>query len=113
MTTQGAETATVVVDWLLRLYVARPTAVTTEAVESLRRACEQVCTGACRVEVVDVREQPQLAETDKILATPTLVRIQPPPTRRLVGDLSNMREVLTELDLPSAPPDSDAQGEGQ
>lgn len=38
------------------------------------------------VEVVHVREQPELAEQDRILATPTLVRRQPEPVRKIIGD---------------------------
>jgi hypothetical protein len=37
------------------------------------------------VEVIDVTEQPALAERDKILATPTLVRRLPEPIRKIIG----------------------------
>jgi circadian clock protein KaiB len=49
--------------------------------------------------VIDVLEQPELAEADKILATPTLIRILPPPLRRIIGDLSDTQKVLVGLDL--------------
>ncbi len=42
---------------------------------------------------------PQLAEEDKILATPTLSKILPPPVRRIIGDLSDREKVLIGLDL--------------
>ena len=42
---------------------------------------------------------PNLAEDDKILATPTLIKILPPPVRRIIGDLSNKEKVLLGLDL--------------
>ena len=41
----------------------------------------------------------QLAEEDKILATPTLAKILPPPVRRIIGDLSDREKVLIGLDL--------------
>ena len=44
-------------------------------------------------------KNPQLAEEDKILATPTLSKILPPPVRRIIGDLSDRERVLIGLDL--------------
>jgi circadian clock protein KaiB len=49
--------------------------------------------------VIDVLKNPQLAEEDKILATPTLAKILPPPVRRIIGDLSDRERVLIGLDL--------------
>ncbi len=46
-------------------------------------------------------ERPQLAEDEKILATPTLIKVLPPPVRRVIGDLSNSENVLIGLDLMS------------
>jgi circadian clock protein KaiB len=49
--------------------------------------------------VIDVIKQPQLAEDDKILATPTLIKILPPPVARIIGDLSDREKVLLGLDF--------------
>jgi len=38
--------------------------------------------------VIDLLQQPQLAEGDQILALPTLVRKLPPAVREIIGDLS-------------------------
>jgi circadian clock protein KaiB len=46
-----------------------------------------------------VLKNPQLAEEEKILATPTLAKILPPPVRRIIGDLSDRERVLIGLDL--------------
>ena len=51
------------------------------------------------MKVIDVLKNPQLAEEDKILATPTLSKILPPPVRRIIGDLSDRERVLIGLDL--------------
>jgi circadian clock protein KaiB len=53
--------------------------------------------------VIDVLEQPQAAEEEKILATPTLVKELPPPARRVIGDLSDTEKVFLGLDLVPAP----------
>lgn len=49
--------------------------------------------------VIDVLERPQLAEHERILAIPTVVKELPPPLRRVVGNLSDRERVLVGLDL--------------
>ena len=44
-------------------------------------------------------KHPNLAEEDKILATPTLTKVLPPPVRKIIGDLSSIEKVLLGLDL--------------
>ncbi len=44
-------------------------------------------------------KEPQLAEDDKIIATPMLVKILPLPMRKLIGNLSDKDKVLLGLDL--------------
>jgi circadian clock protein KaiB len=56
--------------------------------------------GTYSIEVVDILKDPQRAESEKILATPMLVRKKPPPVRRILGDLSDTERVLRGLDLP-------------
>jgi circadian clock protein KaiB len=51
------------------------------------------------LKVIDVLKNPQLAEEDKILATPTLSKVLPPPVRKIIGDLSDREKVLIGLDL--------------
>lgn len=53
--------------------------------------------------VIDVLADPERAECDKILATPTLVRRRPVPSIRTIGDLSLTRSVLAKLGLPDEP----------
>jgi circadian clock protein KaiB len=83
----------------LRLYVTGRTPQSLRAIENLREICETVLEGRYEVEVIDVLEQPALAENEKILATPTLVKRLPEPVRKIIGDLSDREKVLLGLDL--------------
>jgi KaiB domain. len=69
------------------------------AVLNLRRICEQELAGKYDLEIIDVLENPQLAEDEKILATPTLIKQLPPPLRRVIGDLSDIDKVLLGLEV--------------
>ena len=51
------------------------------------------------LEIIDVLEFPDLAEDERILATPTLIKSLPPPLRRVIGDLSDKEKVLLGLEV--------------
>ena len=91
----------------LRLYVAGQTPKSILALANLRQICEEhlqvICEehlqGRYEIEVIDLVENPQLAQGDQILALPTLVRRLPEPIKKIIGDLSNTERVLVGLDL--------------
>lgn len=85
--------------WTLRLYVAGQTPKSITAFINLKKICEEHLAGRYRIEVIDLLENPQLAQGDQILAIPTLVRKLPVPVRKIIGDLSNTERVLIGLDL--------------
>ncbi len=87
--------------WELRLYVAGMTPAAERAIANIKNICEAHLAGQYTLEVVDLFEQPALAEGDQILAVPTLVRELPSPLRKVIGDLSNTEKVLVGLDLRS------------
>ena len=85
----------------LRLYVVGQSPKCMRAFENLREICETHLKGRYHIEVLDLLENPTLAQGDQILAIPTLVRKLPEPIRKIVGDLSNTERVLVGLDLRS------------
>ncbi len=85
----------------LRLYITGRTPQSQRAIDNLRNICESELSGTFEVEVIDVLEHPSLAENEKILATPTLVKRLPEPVRKIIGDLSDREKVLLGLDLES------------
>lgn len=86
-------------NYVLKLYVAGNTPNSIRALRTLRNILEQEFKGVYALKVIDVLKNPQLAEEDKILATPTLSKILPPPVRKIIGDLSDREKVLIGLDL--------------
>jgi circadian clock protein KaiB len=69
------------------------------ALANLKEICETHLQGRYEIEVIDLLENPQLAQGDQILALPTLVRRLPEPIKKIIGDLSNRERVLVGLDL--------------
>ena len=85
--------------YLLRLFVTGASARTATAIANLRRICDEELRGAYDLEIIDVQENTALAEDERILATPTLIKSLPLPLRRVIGDLSDKEKVLLGLQL--------------
>ena len=85
--------------YVLKLYIAGNTPNSVRALKTLKNILEKDFQGVYALKVIDVLKNPQLAEEDKILATPTLSKVLPPPVRKIIGDLSDREKVLIGLDL--------------
>lgn len=81
----------------LTLYVAGQTPKSVAAIRNLERMCEDHMPGRYDVEVIDLRQHPQLAREHNIVAIPTLVRSLPVPVQKIIGDLSDEQKVLVHL----------------
>ena len=71
----------------------------TRAIANIKEICEEHLKGRYDLQVIDLYQQPVLAEGDQIIAVPTLIRKLPLPLRRIIGDLSDRERVLVGLDL--------------
>jgi circadian clock protein KaiB len=85
--------------YLLKLYITGQTSRSERAIANLRRICNEELGGQYDMVIIDILERPQLAEDEKIIATPALIKQLPPPLRRIIGDLSDTEKVLLGLDL--------------
>ena len=96
--------------WSLTLYVSGASPHSAQALETVRRLCDEELPGQVELQVVDVTDDPALAARDRIVAVPTLVKRRPAPPRQLVGDLADLDRVRTELDLGPAPSPTSVPG---
>lgn len=83
----------------LRLYVAGTTPRSARAIANIKEICEEHLKGRYALQVIDLYQQPILADGDQIIAVPTLIKKLPVPLRRIIGDLSDREQVLVGLDL--------------
>lgn len=86
-------------EWELRIYVAGETQKSRNAIETLKRICEEHLEGRYSIEVIDLMKSPHLAASDQIFAVPTVIRKLPEPIKKLIGDLSVKEKVLVGLDI--------------
>jgi circadian clock protein KaiB len=83
----------------LRLYVTGASPNSSRAISNLRDICEKHLKGKYELEIIDVYQQPLMAESEQIIALPLLIKKFPSPERRMIGDLSNTEKVLKGLSL--------------
>ena len=90
-----------VANYVLRLYTSGSTPRSARAVGNLHRICEDRLRGHYKLDVIDLYQQPELAQSDDVIAIPTLVKELPAPKRKVVGDLSDEKQLLIGLALPA------------
>jgi circadian clock protein KaiB len=83
--------------YTLRLFTSGTTPRSTRAIRNLREICETDLKGNYDLEVVDIYQEPGRATESDIIAAPTLIKEEPPPTKRIIGDLSDRPKVLFNL----------------
>jgi circadian clock protein KaiB len=82
-----------------KIFITGNTPQSEMAIANLHRMCEKYLANQWEIKVIDVIEQPHLAEEARIHTTPTLVKISPPPLRKVTGDLSDIEMVMAGLGL--------------
>jgi circadian clock protein KaiB len=85
--------------YVLRLCVTGITPRSVRAIENIRKLCEEHLKGYYELEVVDLYQEPGVAQEEGIIAAPTLIKKDPAPRRKLVGDLSETERVLIGLGI--------------
>ena len=91
------------VRWSLTLYVSGASPRSAAALETVRRICDEELDGRVDLRVVDIAQDPARVMEDQILAVPTLIKHEPSPLRRMVGNLADAARVRAGLDLGPAP----------
>jgi circadian clock protein KaiB len=85
--------------FVLRLFVTGMTPRSTRAIRAVREICEARLAGRYALEIIDVYQQPERALGEQIFATPTLIKYEPWPMRRIIGDMSNTPRLSFGLGL--------------
>ena len=86
----------------LRLYISGRSDLSERAAANARTFCRNQLGSDYTLEIVDVIAQPQIAEEHGVVTTPTLVRCDPLPERRLIGDLADPARVANMLGFAGA-----------
>jgi circadian clock protein KaiB len=87
------------VTFKFRLYVAYGVANSSQAIANLNALCRAHLPDRHVIEIIDVFRESKRALQDRIIMTPTLIKLSPAPVQRIVGTLSQREIVLQALGL--------------
>ena len=87
------------VSYQLRLFITGASPNSTRAVDNLIAFCEKNLQGKYTLEVIDIYQQPNIAEAEQIIALPLLIKKGPESTRRLIGDMSNTEKLYQYFNI--------------
>lgn len=84
---------------MLRLFITGASPNSARAITNIKKLCEAHLKDRYTLEIIDVYQQRERAKEEDIVALPLLLKKQPLPERRLIGDLSDTKKVLQGLGL--------------
>jgi circadian clock protein KaiB len=93
------------------LYVAGGSDLATRALANFDRFVRARLRDRCTLNTVDVLQEPRMARQNRVVATPLLVREEPAPVVKILGDLSHEVKIIAQLGLNGPPEGSDPRGE--
>jgi circadian clock protein KaiB len=101
--------------YVLTLYVTGMRPRSQRAIDNIRRLCNEHLSGRYELQIIDIYQQPALAQGAQIVAAPTLVKTLPLPLRQIIGDMSDDGRVLVALGIKTPtkwqPPESPCRDE--
>ena len=87
--------------YVLRLFITGASPNSSRAITNLKNICEANIPGDYSLEIIDVYQSHDIAESEGLIALPMLIKKYPLPERRMIGDMSNTEKVLSGLGLVS------------
>jgi circadian clock protein KaiB len=83
---------------MLKLYIIKQTPAATETILKLKSFLDSKFRNTYSLDVIDILSSPEKAIQDKVMASPTLIKVKPFPSKRIVGNIHYSR-LLSEFNL--------------
>lgn len=83
----------------LQLYVSGMSPKSFEAIQNIRKICDEHLKDAFELEIIDIYKNPELASEHSIVFSPSLIKLFPEPKRVLIGTLSDTEKVIRALGI--------------
>ena len=83
--------------YVFHLYVTGASPNSLRAITNTKNICEEYLNENYDLEVIDVHQQPAIAEKENIIALPLLVKKYPLPEKRVIGDMSDVDRVVRSM----------------
>lgn len=84
---------------VLQLYVSGMSRNSMEAIENIKRLCEEHLKDFFELEIIDIYKEPERLEGQHIVFSPSLIKQLPLPKKTLVGNFSDTEKVIKALGI--------------
>ena len=84
---------------VLQLFVSGMSPKSMEAIENIKKLCDEHLSDAFELEIVDIYKKPELASAESIVFSPSLIKKLPLPKKVLIGTLADREKVVKALGL--------------
>ncbi len=84
---------------VLQLYVSGMTLKSMEAIENIKKLCDEHLQDAFELEIIDLYKNPELASEQQIVFSPSLIKSLPLPRKILIGTFANTEKVIKGLSI--------------
>jgi circadian clock protein KaiB len=85
--------------YVLRLYISQDNVNLRNTLDSIHKVLEQGLAHPYTLKIIDITKNPEQAESDRVFATPALVRVYPEPVKKIVGELDDLQRVLKIISI--------------
>ena len=86
-------------NYIFQLYIVGNSINSVRAIKNITSICETYLKNRFTLEIIDIAENPSIANTEDIIAVPLLIRTFPQPKEKIVGDLSETQNVIDALNI--------------
>ncbi|MFW5645582.1 MAG: circadian clock KaiB family protein [Bacteroidota bacterium] len=86
-------------EYKLKLFIAGVNPASIKAIENVKYLCEEYLKDVYDLEVIDIYQQKHLLKDKNIIAVPTLIRENPGPEKRIIGDMSETKNLIKALEI--------------
>ena len=84
---------------VLQLYVAGMSPRSMEAIENIKKLCDEHLKDAFELEIVDLYKNPEAASEQQIVFSPSLIKSLPLPKKLLIGTFKDSEKVIKGLGI--------------
>ena len=84
---------------VLQLYVSGMSPKSMEAIENIKRLCDNYLEDGFNLEIIDIYKSPETAAEQHIVFCPSLIKRLPLPKKTLIGTLSDTEKVIKALGI--------------
>lgn len=84
---------------IFELYIAGQSPHSLMALVNLKQFCEKYLAKKYTIKIIDLMRHPEIAKQKNILAIPTIIKVKPNPSQRIIGDCSNESILLDKLSM--------------